>query len=111
MSKVLFVSENSFAPAKQLLSDCIDGAGIGDHDVFYLPAVEGKKKFGKGDLKLFGDRIYQEVKKRRCKYVMLLGNAPLQAMTGHAGIQAARQTHRARRGYLPPSFQPSVRRV
>lgn len=90
MSSVLFVSENSHGGAKSKLQELIDDAGIEDSEVFYLPSVEGKKKFGKGDLKLFSDNISAEVKKRKCKYVMLLGNAPLQAVTGHAGITKRR---------------------
>ena len=108
MSKVLFVSENSFSPAKSALARLIDDADIEDHEVFYLPAVEGKKKFGKGDLKLFSEQIDAEVKKRRCKYVMLLGNAPLQAVTGNAGITKRRGKPLEQDGviYLP-GFSPA----
>lgn len=108
MSKVLFVSENTHTVAKGHLENLIEDAGIEEYEIHYLPAVEGKKKFGKGDIKAFGEDINNQVRKSRCKYAMLLGNAPLQAMTGHAGITKRRGRPLEQNGviYLP-GFSPA----
>ncbi len=108
MSKVLFVSESTHSGARGQLENAIEEAGIEDYDIYYLPAVEGKKKFGKGDLKLFSEEIEKEIDRRNCRYTMLLGNAPLQAVTGNAGITKRRGKPIEKDGviYLP-GFSPA----
>jgi len=80
--------------AKSLFFDALTDAGFNTEKISWVnvlkePPPEGKN-ITKTMIKANLDRLERRIEKRDPKYMILLGNTPLQAITGAAGIKKAR---------------------
>jgi DNA polymerase-1 len=98
--------------AGELLDDMLINAGLDPDDIFITNAVSCRppdnKTPTKGQIKACKKWLDYQIAMVSPRYVMLLGNTPLQSITGKAGIKAARGRPFKKDGIIfLPTFHPA----
>lgn len=96
----------------KLLDDLLDGAGITREDVYVANAVSCRppdnRTPSKAEIKSCKKWLDAQIDSVRPKFVLLLGNVPLQSITGKPGIKAKRGHPFEQDGIIyMPTFHPA----